>query len=78
MTDLGAALCMTGAVSEGMIHLRNAAALQPDSYNAHFNYGQALAMARKPKEAERELREALRLKPNDKDTLEALRQLGAQ
>lgn len=56
----------------------NAVALAPADADAQFHYGLLLAIENNPVEAERHLREALRLKPNFADAANALARLREQ
>jgi len=76
LSDLGAALQMSGQMEPGFRFLRQAVQHQPEYFNGRYNLGQALAAAGRRDEAAAEFREALRLKPGDRDTLDALQRLG--
>jgi Flp pilus assembly protein TadD len=66
---------MEGQGEAGLRFLREAVKYHPDYFNGRYNLGRALAAAGRLDEAESELRAALGLKPGDRDTIEALKQI---
>ena len=74
LSDLGAALSMTGRVKEGLDYLRKAVQRRPDFFLGRYNLAQALAAAGLLQDARTEFEAALRLKPDDEDVLQALKQ----
>ena len=71
--ELGSALVMSGEISEGMPHLREALRLEPGFAEAHGKMGLALARQGKMAEALDHYRQALRYEPN---LVEVLNNLG--
>ena len=76
---LGAALLTDSAngasarrLVEAIEHCRRAIEIDPEQVSARYNLGQALARRGELAAAARELGEALRLRPDDADTLDAL------
>lgn len=59
----GLFLASQGRVAEAVVHLSRWAALQPQSFEAHYNFGRALRDLRQHEHAAAEFRAAVRLNP---------------
>jgi Flp pilus assembly protein TadD len=75
LSDLGAALSMVGRVPEGLAYLRKAVERRPDFFLGRYNLAQALAAAGHAGDARVQFEAALRIKPDDPDVLQALKEL---
>ncbi len=76
LTNLGAAYLAKDLVDPARKTLEKAVLEDPESAAAHYNLGTAYERLKRPRDAEREYREALKLDPRHERAKEALERLG--
>ena len=70
-------MLQTGRTQEAIGHFEEALRINPDSADAHYNLGAALARLGRVPEAIAQYEQALRIKPDDDETRHELARLRA-